>query len=49
MKNDERAVRDQVKRNVTPVFPHTLDFADRQRLENAAASERQHSAEKKSG
>jgi hypothetical protein len=49
MKNDERAVRDQVQRNVTPVIPHTLNFADRQRLENAASDQRQRTAEKKSG
>jgi hypothetical protein len=47
MKTDERAVRDQVQRNVTPVIPHTLDFADRQRLENAAANERLRSEEKR--
>lgn len=47
MKTDERAVRDQVQRNVTPVIPHTLDFADRQRLENAAANERGRIEEKR--
>jgi hypothetical protein len=47
MKSDERAVRDQVQRNVTPVIPRTLDFADRQRLENAAANERRRIEEKR--
>ncbi|MBL8547852.1 MAG: hypothetical protein JNL81_15405 [Hyphomonadaceae bacterium] len=47
MKNDERSVRDLVQRNLTPVIPNTLDFSDRQRLENAAADERRRVEEKK--
>lgn len=49
MKNDERAVRDQVQRNLNPTFPQSFGFADRQRLENAAADERRRIAEKKKG
>lgn len=47
MKNDERGVRDQVARNVTPIIPSTLNFADRQRLENAAADERRRIEQKR--
>ncbi len=49
MKNDERSVRDQVQRNLTPVIPNTLDHFERQRLENAAADERRRVEQKKKG
>ncbi len=39
MKTDERVVREQVQRNMNPIIPPTLDYADRQRLENARADE----------
>ncbi len=47
MKNDERAVRDQVQRNLNPTIPHTMHHLDRQRLENAAADERRRIEEKR--
>jgi len=40
-------MRDKEQRNLTPVLPNTLDFFDRQRLENAAADERRRVEEKK--